>query len=181
MSVASLIGEKMFNFAELIEKDFFKILSNSEFDWIYYLILSFNSAKVDQFLQMTNKYEKQIKNDKDLSSRLEFLNEKIRIAALLEIIFQKNKNERVLNYKEISNACHCDMDQIEFLVIKALSLGLIKGHIDEVESRVVVNWVQPKYLDKEKIQVLQNRLDYWISNTSKVLANFQETASPLLI
>lgn len=63
MSVASLIGEKMFNFAELIEKDFFKILINSDYEWIYHLILSFNSAKVDQFNSMLERYKQFITKD----------------------------------------------------------------------------------------------------------------------
>lgn len=181
MSVASLIGEKMFNFAELIEKDFFKLLSSSQYDWIYYLILSFNSAKVDQFLDMLNKYKDPISKDKVLNSHIDFLQVKIRIAALMDLVFQKNKNERVLTYKEITSSCHCDMNQVEFLVIKALSSGLIKGYIDEVENRVVVNWVQPKYLDREKIAILHDRLDQWISKAGKVLGSFQEASSPLLV
>jgi 26S proteasome regulatory subunit N9 len=64
MSVSSLIGEKMFNFAELIDKDFFKILLDSDkYSWIYYLILSFNSAKVEQFTSMMERYSNQIKQD----------------------------------------------------------------------------------------------------------------------
>jgi 26S proteasome regulatory subunit N9 len=181
MCVASLIGEKMFNFAELIEKDFFKVLSNSQYEWISYLILSFNSAKVDQFLSMFEKFKISIVNDKVLSASQELLEVKIRIAALLDLIFHKNKNERVLTYKEITDNCHCDVDQIEFIVIKALSLGLIKGYIDGVENKVVVNWVQPKYLDREKIVILHDRLDHWMTKANRVLSNFQETSSPLLI
>jgi len=63
MAVASLIGEKLFNFAELIEKDFFKSLMNSQFEWIYHLSLCFNSSKVDQFLKMMDQYSNQIKGD----------------------------------------------------------------------------------------------------------------------
>ncbi len=180
MCVASLIGEKMFNLAELIEKDFFKVLSNSEYEWIYYLILSFNSAKVDQFLEMMNKYQNEINNEKNLNRSREFLELKIRIAALLDLVFQKNKNERVLMYKEITNACFCEVNNVEFIVIKALSSGLIKGYIDEVENKVVVNWVQPKYLDREKIIVIHDRLDQWITKANTVLGNFQEISAPLL-
>ena len=180
MCVASLIGEKMFNFAELIEKDFFKVLANSNYEWIYSLILSFNSAKVDQFLNMLEKYAVSIHQDKVLINHIDFLQVKIRIAALLDLVFQKNKNERVVFYREIAATCFCELDKIEFLLIKALSLGLIKGYIDEVENKLVVNWIQPKYLDREKIIILHDRLDQWIQKSSKVLGSFQETSSPLL-
>lgn len=116
-----------------------------------------------------------------MSRNIEFLNVKIRIAALLDLVFQKNKNERVLQYREIANACFIDADKIELLVVKALSLGLIKGYIDEVENKVVVNWVQPKYLDREKISVLHDRLDLWINKANKILGSFQEVSGALLI
>ena len=181
MSVASLIGEKMFNFAELIEKPFFKLLSKSQYEWIYYLILSFNSAKVDQFLNMMKTYSTQISQDNVLNSHREFLEVKIRIAALLDLVFQKNKNERILTYQEILKSLHCESSQIEFLVIKALSSGLIKGYIDEVENKVVINWVQPKYLDREKVEILYERVDQWITKANKVLGTYQEVSAPLII
>ena len=63
MAVASLVGEKLFNFAELVEKDFFKSLMNSEVEWIYKLSLCFNTSKVDQFNEMLVQYSTQIKGD----------------------------------------------------------------------------------------------------------------------
>ena len=132
----------MFNFAELMEKEFFKLLLGSQFEFIYYLILCFNSAKVDQFIDMMENYKNNIKNDPILSSKVEFLHTKVRVAALLDLIFQKNKNERIITYKEIHIKCHCDLDKIEFLVIKALSLGLIKGYIDEVINIINLGWKQ---------------------------------------
>ena len=35
--------------------------------------------------------------------------------------------------------------------MKALSLGLVKGHIDEVEQRIHMTWVQPRVLDLEQV------------------------------
>ena len=41
--------------------------------------------------------------------------------------------------------------QVELLVMKALSLGLVTCHIDEVEQRVHMTWVQPRVLDLEQV------------------------------
>ena len=35
--------------------------------------------------------------------------------------------------------------------MKALSLGLVKGCIDEVEHRVHMTWVQPRVLDLDQV------------------------------
>ena len=84
MCSAILIGEKSYNFEELIEKDFFKLMKGSKYDWISNLILAFNSAKVDQFLSMLEKNKNNIEKNKILKGKVDFLHIKIRIAALLE-------------------------------------------------------------------------------------------------
>ena len=98
MCSAMLIGEKLYNFEELIEKDFFKLMKGSKYEWISNLILSFNSAKVDQFLSIMEQNKKNILDNNILKDNIDFLPVKIRIAALLELIFQKNKGERTLSF-----------------------------------------------------------------------------------
>lgn len=43
------------------------------------------------------------------------------------------------------------MLQVELLVMKALSVGLVKGSIDEVDKRVHMTWVQPRVLDLQQV------------------------------
>lgn len=180
MCSAILIGEKLYNFAELLEKDFFKLMTGSKYEWISNLILSFNSAKVDQFLSMVKQNEKIIKENPVLKSNFDFLEIKIRIAALLDLIFQKNKNERTISFEEICKVCDTSLDKIEYICMKALSQGLLKGYIDEVEKKFIVTWIQPKYLDKEKINFMKEKFTSWIEKSKKVLRDLQDNTSVLL-
>lgn len=43
--------------------------------------------------------------------------------------------------------------QVELLVMKALSVGLVKGSIDEVDKRVHMTWVQPRVLDLQQVKM----------------------------
>jgi len=180
MCSAMLIGEKLYNFEELIEKDFFKLMKGSKYDWISNLILSFNSAKVDQFLSMVDQNKKNIEENEILKGKSDLLPIKIRIAALLELIFQKNKSERVISFDEICKVCMTEEDKIEYISMKALSHGLIKGYIDQADRKLFVNWVQPKYLGKEKIGILKDRMNAWIEKAQKVLGDLQENGAGLL-
>ena len=62
------------------------------------------------------------------------LNEKIKIMSLLELIFQLPKNDRQLTFQAIAKVSGLSVDKVELLVMKAMSLGLIKGSIDQVKS-----------------------------------------------
>lgn len=45
--------------------------------------------------------------------------------------------------------------------MRALSLGLIKGVIDEVDGIFTVTWVQPRILNKDQITQLNQKLTDW--------------------
>jgi 26S proteasome regulatory subunit N9 len=47
------------------------------------------------------------------------------------------------------------------LVMKAMSLELVKGSIDEVDKTVHIEWIMPRYLNKEHMQILADRLGEW--------------------
>lgn len=180
MCSAILIGEKLYNFEELIEKDFFKIMKNSKYEWISNLILSFNSANVDQFLSILEENKKNIEENHILKDKIDFLPIKIRIGALLELIFQKNKGERIITFDEICKFCMTEVDKIEYICMKALSNGLMKGNIDQVEKKLYVNWIQPKYLGKEKLGVLKDRINVWVEKAQKVLGDLKDNGAALL-
>lgn len=63
------------------------------------------------------------------------MDEKIRIMAFLELIFALPKNDRNVSFSAISKVTGLNVDQVEYLVMRCMSLELIKGTIDEV------NWI----------------------------------------
>ena len=61
-----------------------------------------------------------------------YLEQKVRIIAFLEMIFALDKDERSIKFQTISQVCQVEREDVELLVMKAMSLQLIKGTIDEV-------------------------------------------------
>jgi 26S proteasome regulatory subunit N9 len=58
---------------------------------------------------------------------------------LVESVFKRSKAQRDrLLFSEIAAETRVPLAEVEHLVMKALSLGLIKGSIDEADSVVVV-------------------------------------------
>ena len=59
-------------------------------------------------------------------------------------------------------------NEIEHLIMKALSLGLLRGSIDQVAEIARINWVQPKVLDMKQIDGMRLRLREWDSSVNQL-------------
>lgn len=54
--------------------------------------------------------------------------------------------DRSITFDAIALAANLPVDQVELLIMRALSLGLIRGLLDQVEGTLRVTWVQPRVL-----------------------------------
>ena len=66
------------------------------------------------------------------------------------------------------------------LVMKAMSLELVRGSIDEVDQTVQIDWIMPRYLSMEHLQVLVNRLDDWEVKMDNIIRTVENGAEELL-
>lgn len=104
-----------------------------------------------------------------LASSIDFLRPKICLMSLISLIFSLPTSSRAsIPFGTISSSTHIPVSEVEHLIMKALSLNLVKGEIDEIDSVVRVHWVQPKVLDLDGIKQLQTRLDDWQVKVSQV-------------
>ena len=63
--------------------------------------------------------------------------------------------------------------------MKAISLGLIKGVIDQVSQHVIATWVRPRVLDKVQLESISNRLNNWGDKVGKTLHYVQDQTPDL--
>ena len=94
------------------------------------------------------------------------------VAALLELVFNLPKNDRVLTFEKIALACGVAEEKVERIVMKAIALNLIKGSIDELRKIVTTSWIQPKVLEQNRIKVMESKFEQWsdgLQNLTKLL------------
>uniref|UniRef100_A0A7N6AT01 PSD13 N-terminal domain-containing protein n=1 Tax=Anabas testudineus TaxID=64144 RepID=A0A7N6AT01_ANATE len=70
--------------------------------------------------------------------------------------------------------------EVELLVMKALSVGLIKGNIDEVDQKVQMTWVQPRVLDLQQIKGMKEQLDFWCGDVKNMAMLVEQQAHDIL-
>jgi len=99
---------------------------------------------------------------------------------LMNLIFERPAHGRTISFQEIADRTKLELDKIEWLLMRAMSLGLIKGIMDEVEQVIYVKWVQPRVLDAEQQKQLctkenKRRLEGLYSISSRKLASIKKT------
>ncbi|CAG8473224.1 3011_t:CDS:2, partial [Scutellospora calospora] len=149
LAISALLGDTIYNFGELLMHPILDTLTNTPLDWLRNLLFAFNAGDIGKFEMLAVNFAQQ----PILQNNMSFLRQKICLMSLIEAV--------------------------EYLIMKALSLKLIRGSIDQVGEVVVVTWVQPRVLDKDQIDNMRQRLQEWDENVKRT-AIFVENETPEL-
>jgi 26S proteasome regulatory subunit N9 len=109
------------------------------------------------------------------------MRQKMALLCLMEMTFRRPATDRHLSFEEVSTETRLPVHSVEHLVMRALSLGLIRGSIDEVDQKVHVTWVQPRVLDREQIAIMKKKMDAWAEDVSKIEQLVEGKAADILI
>ena len=163
LAIAALVSDQIYNFGELLLHPILDVLQPPHSQsWLRDLLFAFNRGDLAAFDRMSNNLNK----NPVLESHRMFLWQKINLAALTELVFKRPPHDRAMTFKTISHETNVKPDEIEHLIMKALSLGLLRGKIDQVAQIARINWVQPKVLERTQIDGMRQRLKEWDSNVN---------------
>ena len=84
------------------------------------------------------------------------LTKKITLMCLMEMTF--NSHDGILTFDQIASQARIETGEVEMLVMRALSLKLVKGNIDQVDGHVHLWWVQPRVLSSADILSLRSSI-----------------------
>jgi len=111
------------------------------------LLRVFNSGDIQGYNALQQKHKEDIVSQPALVNNHQRLSQKLSILALMELIFKRPADSRTISFADIASATTLPLQEVEHLLMKALSLGLVRGVIDQVAKTVAVSWVQPRVLD----------------------------------
>ncbi len=165
LSISALLGDTIYNFGELLLHPILASLGKSEqHSWLSELLFAFNAGDIGRFEALAPHLPKEA----ILAENLPFLRQKICLMALIESVFKRSADDRTIAFASIAAETKLPVDEVEHLVMKALSLKLIRGTLDQVEQLARITWVQPRVLDHGQIQALQARLKSWCTKVEEV-------------
>jgi len=176
LSLAAILGEGIYNFGELLQHPILGSLNGTRDQWLVELLFAFNRGDLDKFEQLRPQWTQQA----DLKAAEVKMRQKICLLCLMEIAFNRPASNKQLNFNDISSKTKLPEEEIELLVMRALSLGLVKGSIDQIDRRVFISWVQPRVLDINQIKMMRSRLDAWSNEVNKMISQVQVNSHEIL-
>ncbi|GAB1317254.1 26S proteasome regulatory subunit [Madurella fahalii] len=165
LSIAALVSTSIYNFGELLLHPILDALAERDDDkWLRELLFAFNRGDLAAYDVLADH----ITSNPLLAQHGRQLREKIYLAALTEAVFRRPPHDRAMTFATIAAETKVRPDEIEHLIMKALSLGLLRGTIDQVDEVAHINWVQPKVLDMKQIENMRQRLKEWDSSVNQL-------------
>ncbi|KAK3677209.1 26S proteasome regulatory subunit [Recurvomyces mirabilis] len=164
LSIAALVSETIYNFGELLLHPILESLAKTEHDWLRDLLFAFNRGDLHAYQIL----QTHLRANSLLQTHQTFLYQKISLAALTQLVFSRSPQDRAMTFTTISEETKVQPDEIEHLIMKALSLGLLRGSIDQVEEVARITWVQPKVLERGGIEAMRERLREWDAGVERL-------------
>jgi len=144
-------------------------LNGTENGWLAQIIFTFNTGNIPKWNEIKKEFAPKLDAIPAFIQKHELLEKKIALMSLVDLSFRKISVDRNIPFKDISEATHLPTQEVEMLVMRALSLGLLKGSIDQIEQYFSVTWVQPRILKIPQINEMGGWIEQWTAKVKNTL------------
>lgn len=178
--LAALTGEGVYNLGQVEQNPILDVLTGTPEAWLVHVLKACAAGNVTQFQQVSQQYAAQIAQQPALTSRAAAVQEKMTLLALVWLVFGKPPHERTLDFSEISAALQVPADQVEWVLMRAMSVHLLEGCMDQIDETVTITWILPRVLNPQQMQELSTRFDEWATSVKVTTEDVQQQAAPVL-
>jgi len=170
LGIAALLGDNIYNFGELLGHPVIDSLKGSQAEWLLKILFAFNRGDIQEYQKQAEAFS----SLQVLQTNKNFLIEKLQLMAVMELVFNRPADNRIIPFKDVSDATGVPLDRVEPLLLKSLAYSLIRGVIDEVSGTIRVTWAQPRVLDKSQITNLREKIGTWLGKVDHSLEYLQD-------
>ncbi|ORC92428.1 proteasome regulatory non-ATPase subunit [Trypanosoma theileri] len=176
-AIAALLSEETYNFGKFLNDRHFtdRLSSSPTHAWILEWLKLCNDGKVEEFEKYAASHGAQIEAYPDLCSALPSILHKVRLMALLHLVFYTPFNERTFTFDVIGRRCAVEAERVEPLLLAALAQGIVMGRIDGLTREVHITWVEPRVLSLQEVKGLAVHVSRWKEKVLGLLQSVTET------
>jgi len=176
LAIAALTSESVWNFGDLLRHPITSVLQGTENQWLHDVLMAFNTGDVPKWQKLCEEHAGILKTQPAFSGNMDFLKKKIRLMALVELVFKRDPHDRLIPFRDIMVQCHVGAGEVELVVMRAMSLCLIKGKLDQIKQTVSVTYVIPRILQLSHLADLKGKMDCWLDKINTAVDFVQNNA-----
>ena len=87
MGMSIMLGKKVFNLSELLDKDIINSLLGTDFEWLDHMMKTLGQGQINEFNRTVQQHQEFISKFPNIVSEMTYLEQKVRIIAFLEMVF----------------------------------------------------------------------------------------------
>mmetsp|Transcript_24623 Transcript_24623/g.46836 ORF Transcript_24623/g.46836 Transcript_24623/m.46836 type:complete len:422 (-) Transcript_24623:72-1337(-) len=178
--LAALTGDGVYNLGQVEQNPILTVLKETPDAWLVDLLHTCAAGDVTRFAQVSQQHAVQIAAQPALTNRATAVQEKMKLIALVWLIFSKPPHERVLEFSEIAEALQVPVEQVEWVLMRAMSVKLIEGKLDQIDQTVDITWILPRVLNTQQMTDLAKRFDEWAESVKTTETSVKQQAAPVL-
>lgn len=134
IALAALVADNVYSFGDINAHPILQSLHGTPQAWLVSLLSSFQTGDIDLFNRTIAENQAAFNSQAALTAAAPTMKEKISILAAMELALKRDSKKRSLTFSDLASTTQLPEDQVEWLMMRAMSLGLIKGTIDQVDK-----------------------------------------------
>ncbi|EEC49378.1 regulatory proteasome non-atpase subunit 9 [Phaeodactylum tricornutum CCAP 1055/1] len=175
LCLAALTGDGVYNLGQLEASPVLAYLQSQPDAWLVQMLHAVSAGDLEAFASLTSQHATSIQKQPALVHRANAVQEKLLLLALVRLVFTKDAHDRTLTLNELAVGLgNIPVDQVEWVVMRALSVHLVEGHLDQVDGTVTITWVRPRALNTSQMTELGGRLEAWAHKAQVARTAMQE-------
>lgn len=111
-SKCALLSHEVYSFGEILTPEIREVAAMGGYTWLYSLLMIVNKGEVAKWNEAKELYGSLMQEDESFQGKMDILNEKVALLALLELVFHRPTTDRVLSFTEIANYCQIQKDMV---------------------------------------------------------------------
>lgn len=176
LCLAALTGEGVYNLGQVVNNPILKVLAQTPQAWLVEMLQACARGNVNDFKKLCQEtYPTQIASQPALVNMGQQMQEKITLLGLIELVFPKPASERTLTFTEIAQGLEIPIEQVEWVIMRAFSVKLMEGSMDQVDGTVHVTWILPRALGTQQMTDLATKFGEWAAKVSSTKDVMEET------
>jgi len=180
MALAALVGDGVYNFGEVVEHPIMTALDDTPQAWLRQLLVAFHLGQIDVFNSIAAENRDAWEAQPALGMYEEQVKQKVTLLCLMNLAAELPATERTIPFAAITARTQLPTTEVEWLLMRAMSLGLVKGTIDEVDQVVEISYVKPRVMDKGQIRLLKSKLDAWAGKVLETRTLLENNTAELI-